>query len=54
MFALQQNGEDVDRVNGVNAAELVKKVRQYAGLPASSTDKPTADKVYHTFHFTHT
>ena len=35
----------MDRVNGVNAAELVKKVRLHAGLPASSTDKPAAEKV---------
>jgi len=35
----------VDRVNGVNAAELVKKVRHHAGLPASSNSEPTTNKV---------
>lgn len=41
---LLKDGVDVDHVNGVNAAELVTKVRLHAGLPASSTNKPTADK----------
>ena len=35
----------MDRVNGVNAAELAKKVRHHAGLPAVSVIEASADKV---------
>jgi len=41
----------VDRVNGVNAAELVKKVRHHARVPACGTDRPTAEKVCCTVYF---
>ena len=44
--AMWQDGSDVDRVNGVNAAELAAKVQRHAGVSTlPNADEPTAEKV---------
>jgi len=50
VFVMWQDGVDVDRVNGVNAAELVKKVQKHAGVPTAEANKPSADKVCFIVH----
>ena len=44
----------MDRVNGVNVAELVKKVRQHAGMPTSNTsntNKPASTDKASIWHY---
>lgn len=39
-----QGAAEVDRVNGVNAAELTKKVRQHAGAATSGSSSSPAEQ----------